>query len=212
MQRLIPAADIFSKWLSAEEQKRANRFLLPDKKITSICSRGILRWILASYLDLSPAAVKIDVLPNGKPHLQNSKLQFNLSHSGSYFICAVNLQTPLGIDIQHIYPISGLEKISHSYFNPEQVQQILKLKGQKQLESFFQHWVNLEAYLKAEGDGFQIRPTKKGLVNVIKNGFNRSQSNWHTIKLSAPEGYKAALVTGDESPLILRQSIDYLQF
>lgn len=209
MQEMRPAVETFTKWLSADERERANSFLFPDRTITSICSRGILRWILACYLNLSPGSVEIGKSLNGKPYLDNHQLQFNLSHSGRYFVCAVALQTPLGIDIQQIYPISGLERISRSHFQPEQIKEILALRGKQQHQSFFQHWVNLEAYLKAVGNGFQTRAPKLNHAQQNKSKHYSSQDTWHTVDLSVPEGYKAALVTRQESPVILQQSAVY---
>lgn len=199
-QRLVPSLATFFTWLSDAERTRINRLLLPARKITAVCSRGILRWILACYLDQSPAAVKIEKLPGGKPLIPNTEFEFNLSHSGNYLFCAVGLETPLGIDIQQIYPISGLEKISRSHFQPRQVKRILNLKGQKQLESFFQHWVNLEAYLKAEGTGFRIQADSQGPEIHIALGNNSAHSRYHIRELRAPEGHKAALVTLGEKP------------
>jgi 4'-phosphopantetheinyl transferase len=212
IQKLVPAVETFTAWLSDKERARVNRFLFPARKITAICSRGILRWILACYLDQSPPAVHIETLPGGKPYLPDTGLQFNLSHSGHYLFCAVGQKNPLGIDIQEIYPISGLEEISRSHFQPEQVKQILNLKEQKQLESFFQNWVNHEAQIKAEGDGFRIHPERQAYQIQPIPGINSIQPPWHTFELQAPEGYKAALVTLGEKTEIQNQSLIYPWF
>ncbi len=82
---------------------------------------------------------------------------FNLSHSGDYVLCAVdmsgNKETEIGCDIERIQKINL--KIAERFFCESEYQFIVSQKTKtKQMEAFYRYWVLKESYVKA---------TKKGL-------------------------------------------------
>ena len=52
--------------LSAEEQARADRFYFQRDRRRSVCARGILRDILARYLNCDPGELQFRYGPHGK--------------------------------------------------------------------------------------------------------------------------------------------------
>ena len=98
--------------LSDEESLRMEQLVFQNRAEDYIISRGVLRSILARYLGLAPERVPLITYPNGKPYLPGSKLQFNLSHSEGLFLFGLASGTPLGVDLQRVYPIANIKPLS----------------------------------------------------------------------------------------------------
>ena len=58
--------------LSEDEKLRANRFRFAKHKRRFIAARGILRQLLAGYLQSSPGKINFTYNPQGKPELASS--------------------------------------------------------------------------------------------------------------------------------------------
>jgi phosphopantetheinyl transferase len=92
--------------LCADELARAARILPPRRRILWTRSRGMLRALLARYLDRDPRALDFVLGPHGKPALLAEEgaptidLRFNLSHSGSLALVAVSSEREVGVDIE----------------------------------------------------------------------------------------------------------------
>ena len=86
--------DILATLLSGDEQARAARFVFERDRQRFILSHGLLRLILARYLDLEPRQVQFVTGVHGKPAVGGSagslaSLEFSLSHSGDYAFMAL---------------------------------------------------------------------------------------------------------------------------
>lgn len=88
---------------------------------------------------------------------------FNLSHSGDYVLCAVDMdgkkETKIGCDIQQMKQINL--KIAERFFCENEYQRIIEQPTkEKQYDTFYRYWVLKESYVKA---------TRKGLSQGIKS-------------------------------------------
>lgn len=88
---------------------------------------------------------------SGKPYFADSELFFSVSHSGSYWACAVG-NGELGIDLQR-YQACHVERIAKRFFHPREAAWI-DGKGQ---EGFFLVWTAKESYVKFTGEGITDR-------------------------------------------------------
>ncbi|MDD6236038.1 MAG: 4'-phosphopantetheinyl transferase superfamily protein [Clostridiales bacterium] len=84
---------------------------------------------------------------NAKPCFAGSEIFFSVSHSGSYWTCAVS-NAQLGIDLQR-YQTCRMEWIAKRFFHPNEAAWI-KDRGQ---EAFFLVWTAKESYVKFTGEG-----------------------------------------------------------
>ncbi|MEE8357142.1 MAG: 4'-phosphopantetheinyl transferase superfamily protein, partial [Anaerolineales bacterium] len=142
-------------FLSQEEISRKEKLISKNRQEDHLISRGILRSILAQYLELAPENIPLKTYPNGKPYLPGSNLYFNLSHSEGLFLYGFVMDVPIGVDLQQVYSISNIDTIIENYFSPYE-QQILSSEKQTGLKDlFFRIWTAKEAYLKGTGEGFQ---------------------------------------------------------
>lgn len=141
------------QWLSQDEQARAQRYATQALRQYFILTRGQMREVLANYLNTTPGAVTFSYTENGKPYLQNSNLQFNLSHSGDYALLAVTRQAYVGIDIEDCTRKVEYLELAQRFFHPDEYQQLSKLPDNDLQHAFFQVWTAKEALVKATGQG-----------------------------------------------------------
>ena len=193
--------------LSKEEILRSENLVFRERREDYIISRGLLRKILAQYLDQAPDRISIKINPSGKPFLPNSAYNFNLSHSKDFFLCGITQHTPIGVDLQHIYPISNMDTLMRSYFSPEE-QQIIKDAAENQIKDlFFLIWTAKEAFLKGTGEGFRrssnnftVCQKDNGLLSfMVKEGpFPDLSRDWNIQEIQLSPEYKAALAIKGE--------------
>lgn len=188
--------------LSQEEISRKVKLISQNRQEDYVISRGVLRSILAQYLEVAAENVPLKTYPNGKPYLPGSDLQFNISHSEDLFLYGFVLDVPIGVDLQQVYPISNINTLIKNYFSPYE-QQILSTEKKTRLKDlFFRIWTAKEAYLKGTGEGFQ-RPANSfsictktdGLLNFELREDTTTPDNegWNIRELHLAEDYRAAL-------------------
>ena len=198
--------------LSAEEIERAKRLKVRDKQEQSICSRGILRILLSSYLDNAPANIPIQTTQDGKPYLERSGLRFNVSHSGNRLLCGIARNFQIGIDIQQIYSIENIDTISRNYFSEGERNYLRSQPSDQLKDHFFSIWTAKEAYLKAIGSGFQESPIR---ISTLPDKFRKDffldddgsklkNRGWNIVSIEIDPEYKAAIAVSGEIQAIER--------
>ena len=153
-------SDVLHQNLSSEEDERAGRFVFTRDRRNFIVARGILRDILAKYLDCQPKQIHFDYEPYGKPRISLSeitaRLEFNLSHSSGFLVLAVADGRKVGIDIERVRSLPDLEQIASHAFSSHEQKELSTFTGEEKPHGFFRCWTRKEAYLKARGDGLSI--------------------------------------------------------
>lgn len=154
----LPTAEIdqLKTCLSPDELARASKFRFARHCARFIAARGILRQLLANYLQINPGKVKFDYGDRGKPRLSrmlSSFLQFNLSHSQSYALYGFINNYPIGVDLEYLREMKDAVKIAQRFFSCEEYNSIANLPDEQQLRVFFKIWTAKEACLKATGAG-----------------------------------------------------------
>ena len=85
----------------------------------------------------------------GKPHIKNSDLNFNISHSGNMVVCIFSNEE-IGVDIEEV------QGIEYSIF--ENVFSDLEMCAIKEsgINKFYEYWTRKESIIKAIGKGMSI--------------------------------------------------------
>lgn len=190
--------------LANEELRRAKRFHFQKDSNQFIVARGLLRNILALYLNMEPKQVRFCYSAHGKPKLSpacDDKLCFNISHSQDLALFAVTHNRDIGIDLEYIKPGFAEEGIPERFFSCLEVKTLRSLPEDLQQKAFFSCWTRKEAYLKARGDGLcfplnrcevSVSPQEPAsLLRII--GDSDEPSNWFLKTLSPGPSYAAAL-------------------
>lgn len=147
--RMAPAGvtdvDVAVAVLSQPERRRYER--APDtSRMTFLAGRVLLRTLVSELTGLNPADVPLAATcpdcerPHGCPTLDGIPLGVSLAHTDGLVVAAAAWNRPVGIDVERDRP--GAESAIGS------------LTGYAALE----HWVRVEAVLKADGRGLRVDP------------------------------------------------------
>jgi 4'-phosphopantetheinyl transferase len=199
-------AQQLAQTLSADERMRAERFYFERDRKRFIVGRGLLRTILGCYLGIAPNRLQFCYGPRGKPDLAEicggRKLCFNLSHSQGLALYGITRDRKIGIDLEHIRPISKTEQIAERFFSVRENAVFRALPPSKKQVAFLNCWTRKEAYLKAIGEGLvrsleqievSLAPGEPARLLSIE-GDLQSAERWILQELTPALGYVAALV------------------
>lgn len=123
----------------------------------------------------------------GKPHLPN-EFDFNITHSGSYVMCAISTSTKLGIDLEEIRPIDLVD-----FENTMTGDQWALIRSSTSpIQEFFKYWTIKESVIKADSRGLSIRLDSIFIENdlAIVDG-----KKWYLHQLRIDDQYSVHLAT-----------------
>lgn len=194
-----------AEWLSADERDRAARFRFPHLRERFIAGRAALRAILARYTGVCPERLRFRYGARGKPALaDDSSLvapRFNLSHSGDLALFAVARDRELGVDLEHIRPLSDRENVMRLFFSEAEQAEHRSVTAELRERSFFVGWTRKEAYIKARGEGMALAldrfavsldPTAPATLLHVADEPDEP-ARWALRDLRPGQGYAAAL-------------------
>jgi 4'-phosphopantetheinyl transferase len=135
----------------------------------------------------------------GRPHLPGL-IDFNISHSGDYILCAIGKEIRVGIDIEEIKAVDFSE--FETLMTPGQWQIIRN--SDNPLKAFFKFWAIKESIIKADGRGLSVP-----LNEIVINGQTAYyEKKWHLKELEFDENYCSSLAFDFQDPLINIEYID----
>lgn len=194
-----------AKSLTETERLKSERFHFKRDRKHFIVGRGILRIILARYLDIEPNRVQFSYGPHGKPYLTerlgDGALRFNLAHSHELALYAFTRASEIGVDLEYLRFIPDAEQIAADFFSALENAVLQALPTNQRQSAFFTCWTSKEAYVKAFGKGLaqpldqfevSLAPGEPArLLNV--EGAPKEASRWSLKALTPDPGYAAAL-------------------
>ncbi len=83
-------------------------------------------------------------------------LTFNLSHSADLALIAVTRGRAVGVDVEHLRPVTDADAIAEGYFCPAERSILRQRSGPAKQALFLTYWTRKEALLKATGDGLGL--------------------------------------------------------
>lgn len=140
--------------LDTAERTRALRIGDELRRCRFVAGRATLRRILARYVEILPAEIRIEYNEYGKPRLAHkSDIEFNLSHAGNRALLAVACGTALGVDLEETREDRRHEAIIERFFSGRERDELLSLPPDGRVRGFYRAWVAREARAKALGCG-----------------------------------------------------------
>ena len=190
--------------LSEDEIERAGRYRFDaDRRRFAVC-RTALRTILASYLHIAAKEIGLVTTSGGKPELDArlaSDLRFSVSHSNELALIVLARRREVGVDVEHIRAMPGMDGVIRRYFSPSEVTALESLPDDERRRAFFRIWTLKEAYLKGCGDGLTRRldaidvtvPADDQPASLQVRDRPGDETRWILRSVDAGESYAAAL-------------------
>lgn len=186
-----------SKWLKFEKDQ--NKYLI---------SQGVLRLLLADYININSSKILISRHNKGKPFAKNDKsLFFNMSNSGNLCVYAFTRNSEVGIDIEEKRSLLDLEDLIRKNLTKNEIEYINK-KPDEKINNFFRFWTMKEAYLKAIGEGMRLTPDKiefsieKKNIRLINQHALNDNEDWLIKEFFPKTSYFGTLVYKNEQTKI----------
>jgi 4'-phosphopantetheinyl transferase len=164
----------------------------------------VLRILLGQYTGCDPLGISFGYTPHGKPFLSTTgsetALKFNLSHSGGYTLYAFSHDRDVGIDVEHIRPLTDMELIAAQVFDRQERDLIARAADNQQAAVFFRLWSRKEAYVKAVGHGLSGSLCD---INVVTSSIEAPETSspagkscrWCVQDIACAPEYSAALAS-----------------
>lgn len=182
---MIERAGRFRRWQDAQAYL-LGKYLL----VEALRNHGVDQQVLE----------EIKYTTHNRPYLHlPMAIDFNISHSGAYIVCAVTREGKIGIDIEKVHDVD-LHDFS-SQFTDEELGGIQNASDK--YDEFFRLWTIKEAVIKADGRGLSI-PLKE---IVIGDQAKVEDKIWLIHKLDIEPGYVAHLVVDNDrcGEIVLRR-------
>jgi 4'-phosphopantetheinyl transferase len=192
--------------LSVDEAKKAARFYFEKDRERFIVTHGLLRKLLASYINTPPVQLDFQYNAYGKPALassfQKELLHFNLSHTQNLVVYAFTCTRNIGIDIEYMRADIEYEQIAGRYFSPFEHAELQRLPSSQRQQAFFHCWTRKEAYIKARGlglslalDSFDVTVRSEAPVKLVANRENAQETTrWRFAALPMNSNYAGTVV------------------
>ncbi len=194
MERLI-------RYLCPSERERAERFHFQADHDRYVAARALLRLQLGDFLGRDPRSLLFQCTSHGKPFIEKSGIEFNVSHSGDWVLFAFTRLDEIGVDIEHIRPISNMRDLAKQNFAASEFACWEASPEEDRTEAFYRCWTRKESFIKAIGEGlscpldsFEVafgvdQPAR--LTSV--NGDEALAAQWWMADLPGFPGYVAAV-------------------
>lgn len=144
------------------------------KKKESICAKFILCNMLEHLYGMNDYFITTD--ENGKPHIENGSVFFNLSHSKDMVFCTVS-DKEVGCDVQIISEFRP--KVAARFFTESEYNMLMESKVPD--SDFIRLWTVKESILKHSGKGIAGGLSSYDFYDCCKDGsFSKYGLNFKT--------------------------------
>lgn len=194
--------DDATRTLAPDELERAASYRNDTARRRYILSHAALRQILATHLKQPAPGITLHTGSSGKPSLaapNSSRLQFNLTHSGTLALVAVSQNAQVGIDVETLRPMRDAVAIAKRFFSPREAAALEQLEASAQSAAFLSLWTRKEALVKATGQGiadalarFEVSWDAKAVLHSI-DGDTDQAAQWSLHSFTPAPGYVAAV-------------------
>lgn len=184
----VPAAIApLAAFLAPEERLRLARLRRSEDRERFVLGRGVLREVLAHWMDREPGSLTFSAGPYGKPVLAGGGgPRFNVAHSGDLVLLGFHATREVGVDVEQLRPQLEWQRIARRCLPEEQCLGLEGLPAGLQLPAFLEAWCRLEAVLKARGVGLS------GLDQAHLDGTTIAGPAEEIWSIALPEGYCGA--------------------
>ena len=126
--------DKLIKTVSMEKRRRIYRFRMHEDAQRTLLGDILARYLVCKQHNVKNCELVFGTNAYGKPYLLNdTRIQFNISHSGKWVVCSLH-HLPVGVDIEQIKPVDI--SIAERFFSKSEVQSLMN-KCISERETYF---------------------------------------------------------------------------
>ena len=203
------------KLLRNEELKKMDAYKNPSDKKLYLATHGSLNLIIKAITGEFPS---LKITSYGKPYMENSKLEFNVSHSGEMALIALSKKCAIGVDIEHALPIHNKGELLEQFFHTQEIVEINGLCPLKSDLGFYSCWTRKEAILKSLGNGLSINTNSFYAGSFLTSNAAQPKSppgypvDWNIWDFMIEGNYIACIAAPNNShqPAFYNTSINFL--
>ena len=199
--------------LGPDERRRADAFSFEHLGDDFAISRATMRALLSTMVGTPPADLRFSYGPYGKPSLAGDgpgRVEFNASHSGDIFACAVTRDRPLGIDVERSRRLPDYARLAQRFFSAAEYRDLMTLEESLRPAAFYACWSRKEAFIKALGgglsiplDSFRVSLTPGRTAALLEVRGEPAEAAAWTIRDFLPDaGYAGAIAIRDRSATV----------
>lgn len=138
--------------VSPQRREKASRLRQPGDRRLSLAAELLLRYGMETAGEcFDPAA--LCVTEYGKLYFPEGRLQFSLSHSGTWALCALS-EREVGCDVEQMRRVDL--RICRRFAPEEQAHVLSTAEETEQQRLFFRYWTLKESFMKATGLGMRL--------------------------------------------------------
>jgi 4'-phosphopantetheinyl transferase len=187
--------------LPKETQTKIIRYRRWEDRQAGVFGKLLLMDAMKRYGYTTNALSSISLDAYGRPRT-DYLVDFNISHSGEYVVCAVSEGERVGIDIENrkVFCFSELTDC----FSAEEKEELMK--SENRTARFYDFWTMKESVLKADGRGLS---TPMDQI-IIEDGRARlNGATWFLTELDFGSDYSCHLATNIEHPAIEIEKLEF---
>lgn len=141
--------------LTPKRKAKALRFRHSGDQWRGIMTGMLEEFVLQQCFGIPWREQRVEEGINGKPHIEHRpELHYNLSHSGSWVVCAAG-DVSVGIDVEQADKYS--ERIVRRFFHECEIWDIMRQEESVRPEIFADYWTMKESFMKLSGLGFELQ-------------------------------------------------------
>lgn len=168
-------------------QQKASRYIRWQDRTASLLGRYLLLEALRPYGFNADCLHHLRYSSYKRPFLDWPG-DFNLSHSGTWVVCAVVPEGQVGIDVEKYRDLS-FNDFRRCFTQREWA---VIDHSEDPLSAFFRYWAAKESVIKADGRGLYA-PLQS--IEVGANFATSDQGEWHLQPVTLDDGYACCLAT-----------------
>lgn len=173
------------KDVPAKFSAEVRRYKFWKDQCRSLLGRVLLKTGLNNLSDGQLTLDDVLYSVHGRPYV-NRDIDFNISHSGDYVLCAITRNARLGIDVEQIRPVNM--EFFRQILTQSQLALILEAEDPK--AAFFRIWTMKESLMKADGRGFNL-PMEH--IEFKDGGANINGQHWFLREIPMDTSYACHL-------------------
>lgn len=124
------------------------------RRDAAVSSDAFKRGVLSRYASVAPADWQFAADEHGKPRVVGAAagLQFNVSHSREWLVCALARHAPVGVDLEYCDTQREVMKLAQRFFCAAEVSALAACAASVLHDRFYDLWTLKEAAVKARGE------------------------------------------------------------